>query len=146
MANDTSVRECPYCKEEIKAAAVLCKHCGSRLPPQTAPHGGTCPFCKEDVRPEATKCKHCGSYLGTEQPSVGASSSGGCGDCGGDAVRQMRARQPVGLGGYDPWCVRSCEIQCRWAGGPGLWCWYVCAWLCGGGRVSAGGDIGVNVP
>jgi hypothetical protein len=46
--------------------------------------------------------------------------------------QQMRARL-VGSGvRYNPWCVRSCEIQCRWAGGQGVWCWYVCSWLCSG--------------
>ncbi len=27
-------RMCPFCAEEIKAAAVVCKHCGRDLPPQ----------------------------------------------------------------------------------------------------------------
>jgi hypothetical protein len=147
MAGDSmDTRECPYCKEEIKAEATLCKHCGSQLSPQIPPHGGTCPFCKEDVHPEATKCKHCGSFIGSEQAPVHPSSQGGCGDCGGDSRRQMLARQQIGGGGYNPGCVRGCQIQCQWAGGPPFLCWYYCAWLCSGGRFPATGDIGLNVP
>ena len=57
-------RECPYCKEEIKADAVKCKHCHSTVQPKTPPHRGTCPYCKEDIKPDAIKCKHCGSMIG----------------------------------------------------------------------------------
>src|SRR5918999_2386561 len=64
MAGDSKdTRECPYCKEEVKAEAILCKHCGSRLTPEKPSHGGTCPYCKESINPEATKCKHCRSSL-----------------------------------------------------------------------------------
>lgn len=73
MAHETSAgaaqsagetRECPFCKEEIKAAAIKCKHCGSRVSAEGPTHGGTCPYCKEDIKPDAIKCKHCGSMLG----------------------------------------------------------------------------------
>jgi DNA-directed RNA polymerase subunit RPC12/RpoP len=134
-------RECPYCKEEIKADAIKCKHCGSRLSPEQPTHGGVCPYCKEDVKPDAIKCKHCGSYLGAGQAEADPSASSDCGDCGGP-MRQMQARQSIGPGaGYDSRCTRWCQIECRWAGGHPLWCWYACAWLCSG-RVSVG-DAGV---
>lgn len=29
----TTERKCPYCAEDIRAAAVVCKHCGRDLPP-----------------------------------------------------------------------------------------------------------------
>jgi phage shock protein PspC (stress-responsive transcriptional regulator) len=33
----TDTRMCPYCAEEIRAAAIRCKHCGSFLSPRSAP-------------------------------------------------------------------------------------------------------------
>lgn len=64
-------RECPYCRETVKAEAVLCKHCGSALTPEKAPHGGVCPYCKEEIHPEAIRCKHCRSDLsGGADPSM----------------------------------------------------------------------------
>jgi hypothetical protein len=63
MAAESETRSCPYCKEEIKADAIKCKHCGSRVTPEKPSHGGTCPYCKEEIHPEAITCKHCRSDL-----------------------------------------------------------------------------------
>jgi Double zinc ribbon len=73
----SKIRDCPYCKEEIKAEATRCKHCRSELPPEKAPHGGICPYCKEKIQPEAIKCKHCGSSVGPDS---------GCEGCAGAKV------------------------------------------------------------
>lgn len=81
MSKAQETRECPYCKEEIRAEAVKCKHCGSRLTPERPSHEGVCPFCKEEIHPEAIKCKHCRSSLVTSSGS--GKGSGGCG-CGCD--------------------------------------------------------------
>jgi hypothetical protein len=63
MDHESTSRECPYCKEEIKAAANKCKHCGSAIAPERPSHEGTCPYCKEQIQPEAIRCKHCKSDL-----------------------------------------------------------------------------------
>jgi len=68
---ESGYRICPYCKEEIKADAIRCKHCRSSLAPEKPTHDGTCPYCKESIHVEAVKCKHCGSM-------VGAKSGCGC--------------------------------------------------------------------
>jgi hypothetical protein len=82
MATEGQVRECPFCKEEIKADAIKCKHCRSTVKPEIPPHGGTCPYCKEAIKPEAIKCKHCGSM-------VGSSAESGC--CEGCAEKAASA-------------------------------------------------------
>ncbi|MGH9946214.1 MAG: hypothetical protein ACRD6X_03350 [Pyrinomonadaceae bacterium] len=74
MENEKTTRECPYCKEEIKAEAIRCKHCRSNVSPEKPAHEGICPFCKEEIKPEAIKCKHCGSKLNS-------SSESGCEGC-----------------------------------------------------------------
>lgn len=101
-------RECPYCKEEIRADAVKCPHCRSVLGKQAASHGGTCPYCKEDIHPEAVVCKHCGSWLdeqgsGSTARQVGAGGraapqSSPCTGCGGG--------MGAGLGGA-PFAARA---------------------------------------
>lgn len=72
MKTTKTMKACPYCKEDIKAAAVKCKHCESKLAATQPAHEGTCPYCMETIHPEAIKCKHCKSNL---------ASAGGV-DCG----------------------------------------------------------------
>ena len=89
MSGEVEYRQCPFCKEQIRADAILCKHCRSAVAPDKPAHGGTCPYCKESINPEAIKCKHCGSDLRV---------SGKGSDCGcvGSKANPMAM---VGVGG-----------------------------------------------
>jgi hypothetical protein len=86
MADDDGMRQCPYCKEDIKSEAIKCKHCGSRVEAARPAHGGICPYCKEEIHPDALRCKHCHSTLTSSHTGFGGSGdtvekagSGGCG-------------------------------------------------------------------
>ena len=59
----SETRQCPFCKEEVNAAAVRCKHCLAAIQPARPGHGGVCPFCKEEINAEATRCPHCTADL-----------------------------------------------------------------------------------
>lgn len=56
---EPALRVCPYCKEEIKAEALRCKHCHATIRSSGPIHQGICPYCKESINPEAIRCKHC---------------------------------------------------------------------------------------
>ncbi|HTT29490.1 MAG TPA: hypothetical protein VMG37_13835 [Solirubrobacteraceae bacterium] len=58
-----TTRECPYCKEEVLAEAVRCKHCHASIPAVRPDHHGVCPYCKESIHPDAVRCKHCHADL-----------------------------------------------------------------------------------
>lgn len=78
MANDR-MRECPYCREEISAQALKCKHCGSGVEPTLPDHGGVCPYCRESIHPEAVICRHCRSHLTKPSEPSWSSTSSNCG-------------------------------------------------------------------
>ncbi len=69
MSNKSTLQDCPYCKEEIKADAIKCKYCGSSVVSEKPSHEGICPYCKEPISPQAIKCKHCKSELLNNQRS-----------------------------------------------------------------------------
>src|SRR5690606_7020651 len=64
MVDVSTERECPFCKESIKAAAVICHYCQSGITPAGPNHGGICPYCAESVKEDAIKCRHCKSMIG----------------------------------------------------------------------------------
>jgi hypothetical protein len=64
---ESETRQCPFCKEEVKADAVRCKHCQAAIPLLKPEHQGICPFCKETINPEAIRCMHCGANLAPPQ-------------------------------------------------------------------------------
>lgn len=59
----SDTRECPYCREEVKAEAVRCKHCHAAIRSARPDHEGVCPLCKEEINAEAIRCKHCQADL-----------------------------------------------------------------------------------
>jgi hypothetical protein len=90
MTTEDATRECPFCKEEIKAGSIKCKHCHSAVKPEIPPHGGICPFCKEEIKPEAIKCKHCGSMVG------GSAESSCCEGCAQKGASGLGTSSSVG--------------------------------------------------
>lgn len=69
---DQESRECPFCKETVKALALKCKHCHAFLTPEKPSHGGICPYCKEEIKEDAIRCKYCRSDL---RAALGSNSS-----------------------------------------------------------------------
>lgn len=60
-------RECPFCKEEIKKAAIKCQYCWEILPveeiEEKIPETKECPFCKNEIKYKAIKCQYCHEFL-----------------------------------------------------------------------------------
>lgn len=52
-------RKCPFCAEQIKAEAIVCKHCGRDVEPLPAPKN-VCPHCGNDAGDSPSQCKYCG--------------------------------------------------------------------------------------
>lgn len=143
MSDKKATRACPFCKEDVKADAIRCKHCHARIAPVGPTHGGVCPYCKEDINLEAIRCKHCHADVGSAGELVKAD---GCG-CGGRGQpprrmikRVTRDRTPArtrtlareypplssqcagcplsDVDGYGTWCLESCDEE------------YCTLWLC----------------
>ena len=89
MSTKTKSRQCPFCKEQIKADALRCKHCRSSIEPEPTPHGGVCPWCKESIHVDAIKCKYCGSAVG---------AAAGSKDCGCHQSEAVIGGSTVGVG------------------------------------------------
>lgn len=110
-----AMRTCPLCKEDIRAEAVVCKHCRSKIESERPSHEGTCPFCKEDVKPDAIKCKHCGSFIG----QLNSECCQGCGDSSSlDATALFMRQRPVGNSDYGQGCYYDCIEGCTVPGQP----------------------------
>ena len=58
--------ECPYCKEPVKAGAVVCSHCRRELPqpdPQAVEDLVKCRTCGMTVKKGAKYCPRCGNLI-----------------------------------------------------------------------------------
>ena len=142
---EAATKDCDYCKEEVRADAVLCKHCGSRLGSSAPDHGGTCPYCKESINPEATRCRYCGSDVSGRDAATGGGGCGcGCGNAGDFPMyarqayfgprQTLRARDDASnLGGGQ--CYSRCRLYCN--GDPG-YCDLLCSYICEGAPVTMG--------
>jgi hypothetical protein len=60
---ESETRACPYCKEEVNAAAVRCKNCLADIAAMRPDHGGVCPLCREEIKADAIRCYHCKATL-----------------------------------------------------------------------------------
>lgn len=58
MDDDSNSKQCPYCAETIKAAAVKCRYCGSDL---SSDSEFECTGCGADVAADADLCPKCGA-------------------------------------------------------------------------------------
>jgi hypothetical protein len=79
MSNTSAdIKLCPFCAEEIKLAAIVCKHCSRDLPNTNgAPHQGKGQSAFESEEDSASKDESCWD-CGFVQPA----SSGACANCG----------------------------------------------------------------
>lgn len=107
MPRESATRECPLCKEDVKAAAVRCRHCQAALVPTRPDHEGVCPFCKEEINVEAIRCKHCQADVAGakaiivyDRPAgIGPSQSGGVRGFIIDGIRDPGQLTDGSLGG-----------------------------------------------
>jgi hypothetical protein len=63
---ESQMRKCPHCGEEVDAGAMICRNCFRAIRPgETAkpPAVKRCPYCAEEIHGSAIVCKHCGREL-----------------------------------------------------------------------------------
>lgn len=108
-----ATRACPFCAEDILAAAVKCKHCGSDVSmhpaaPMPAPQAateGTCPNCQTAVALDSARCNACGADFGSGSAwTVLPRAARIAPDFGLDPTRlaALRGLAPVGSSTFDP--------------------------------------------
>lgn len=72
-AEQSDLRTCPFCAEEIKAAAVFCKHCRQQIDSPNAnvqdieALTGNCWNCNAEDQPTSGTCSSCGFELDAEK-------------------------------------------------------------------------------
>ena len=64
------MKQCPYCAEDIKDAAIFCKHCRRDIGGSQAATTRSCPFCHNIISIDAKTCSACGDDArGSRSPS-----------------------------------------------------------------------------
>lgn len=116
---ESSTRTCPFCREEIHAGAIRCRHCHADVQPFAgAIHGGVCPYCREEIAPGALVCKHCRS------PVAGVPSAplhdGECPFCKEQIARDaMRCKHCGSQVHFPPDPARKADCGCGRGGSDG---------------------------
>ncbi len=79
----TEERPCPFCGENIKLKAKVCKHCKKQVPPFSSAPSNTskqpvwnpdeklCPKCGQTIKKQAAFCRHCKQDIGNIVANVG---------------------------------------------------------------------------
>jgi hypothetical protein len=64
---DTSQKECPFCKEQIQTAAIICHYCKFDTTAEYEP----CLQCGELIKSAAVLCRYCSYRKPSDDPGLG---------------------------------------------------------------------------
>ncbi len=69
LAPGETIKQCPFCAEDINAEAKKCRYCGELIPPGNL---SACPSCKQSLAPGIVLCVTCGYDFRTGKRTVDA--------------------------------------------------------------------------
>lgn len=112
METENATRECPYCKEKIKAGATKCRYCGSSLPPES-PVQGSAHHCHDGTHESNDQIIR-DLDLPADLLKVGDSSSAGLSSRA--FIGRLGWRIPIGpiiIGSQGPDCIFIDNTEAR---------------------------------